>query len=317
MVNLSKDVQRAGLNPPPGAKPARPEEGQAFDARTNAIGPGYFDAMGVSLLRGRAFTATEAFGLGGSRVAILDEALARKLWPDGAALGQQIQWAAKDGKPDPGPPMEVIGIVAATRSGLFEREPGGAVYLPIAQEFVSNVHLHVRPMRPDPDMVDLVRREVRAEAPGLPLFGVRTFATHLETAVEYWLLRLSTLLFAFFGAMAMVVALVGIYGVTAYAVVRRTREIGVRIAVGARPVEVLRMMLSDSLATALGGVIAGWLLGLGVGRVMASVFVDVPAFDPWTFALVPLGFVTAALAATWLPARRATEVNPVTALRAE
>jgi len=213
--------------------------------------------------------------------------------------------------------MEVIGIVAATRSGLFEREPGGAVYLPIGQEFVSDVHLHVRPLRSDPALVDLVRREVRAEAPGVPLFGVRTFATHLETAAEYWLLRLSTLMFGFFGAMAMIVALVGIYGVTAYAVVRRTREIGVRIAVGARPAAVLRLILVENLATAVAGIAAGWLLGIGVGRVMASVFVDIPAFDPWIFSLVPTCFVLAALGATWTPARRASAVNPISALRAE
>ena len=125
------------------------------------------------------------------------------------------------------------------------------------------------------------------------------------------------MLFAFFGVTATIVALVGIHGVTAYAVVRRTREIGVRIAIGAQPGAVLRLILGENLATALGGVAAGWLLGLGVGRVMASVFVDVPAFDPWTFGLVPTGFALAALGATWTPARRATAVNPVTALRAE
>jgi ABC-type antimicrobial peptide transport system permease subunit len=179
------------------------------------------------------------------------------------------------------------------------------------------VFFHVRPARPDPDLVSAVRREIRATAPGLPLFGVRTFAAHVETAAEYWILRLSTLLFAFFGVMAMAVALVGIYGVTSYSVARRTREIGVRMAVGARPMAVLRMIMSDSLGTAAGGVAAGWLLGLGVGRVMSSVFVDVVAFEPWTFALVPAGLVLAALAAAWGPARRATQISPMTALRTE
>ena len=115
----------------------------------------------------------------------------------------------------------------------------------------------------------------------------------------------------------MLVALVGIYGVTSYAVARRTREIGVRMAVGARPAAVLRMILGESLKTTAGGVAVGWLLGIGIGQVLASTFVDMKGFDLWTFALVPVGFVTAALAATWLPARRATEINPVTALRAE
>ena len=162
-----------------------------------------------------------------------------------------------------------------------------------------------------------MRQEIRTAAPALPLFGVKTFAHHLETALEYWMLRVSLLVFAAFGGLAMVVALIGIYGVTSYTVARRTREIGVRMAVGARPAAVLRMILSESLATAAGGVAAGWLLGLGVGRLMASLFVDMRAFDPWTFALVPVAFILAAIAATWMPARRATEVNPVTALRAE
>ena len=317
MINLSKDVQRAGVAADPGARPATPEAGQAFDARTNSVGRGYFDAMGVRLLGGRTFTTAETFGSGGPRVAVLDETLARKLWPDGSALGQHIQWAAAAGRRGPGPPIEVVGIVATTRTGLFEGEPGGAVYLPLAQEFVSNVYFHVRPVGPDPDLVEKVRREVRAAAPGIPLFRVRTFAAHVETAAEYWMLRLSTTLFAFFGVLAMVVALVGIYGVTSYAVARRTREIGVRMAVGARPAAVLRLILSESLGTAIAGVAAGWLLGLGVGRVMASIFVDLPAFDGWTFTIVPVGFVLASIAATWAPARRATEVNPVTALRAE
>jgi ABC-type antimicrobial peptide transport system permease subunit len=125
------------------------------------------------------------------------------------------------------------------------------------------------------------------------------------------------LLFAFFGVMAMVVALVGIYGVGSYSVARRTREIGVRMAVGAHPAAVLRLILSESLGTTAGGVALGWLLGLGVGRVMSSVFVDVASFEPWTFALVPTGFVLAALAAAWGPARRATQVSPMTALRIE
>jgi ABC-type antimicrobial peptide transport system permease subunit len=137
------------------------------------------------------------------------------------------------------------------------------------------------------------------------------------TSAEYWMLKLSTSLFAFFGGLAMVVALVGIYGVTSYAVARRTREIGVRMAVGAKPATVLRMILRESLFTTGGGVAVGWLLGIGIGQALASTFVDMKGFDGVTFTLVPVGFVLASIAATWAPARRATEVNPVTALRAE
>ena len=115
----------------------------------------------------------------------------------------------------------------------------------------------------------------------------------------------------------MVVALVGLYGVMAHAVVRRTREIGIRIAVGAEPAAVRRMILGESLAISIGGVAAGLLLGVAVGRLLASVFVDVAAFDVVTFTVAPVAFVAAAVAAAWVPARRATRVDPTLALRAE
>ncbi len=317
-ISISRGVQRAGLRPPPGSKPSTPEAGKAFWAPWNAVGTSYFDAMGIRVLEGRRFAATEVYGQGAPRVAIVDEALARMLWPDGNVLGESIQWAeVDDTRPGFGEPMQVVGVVSSTRQQLFERDPRGAVYVPLAQDFATNVFFHVRPERSGMDLVDAVRKEVRAAAPAVPLFGVRTFSTHVATSPEYWALRLSTSGFTFFGVMALAVALVGIYGVTSYAVARRTREIGVRMAIGARPVEVLRLILGESLGTVTAGVAVGWLLGIAVGRLMSSVFVDVPAFDAWTFALVPFGFVAASLCATLLPARRATAVNPVTALRME
>lgn len=317
-INVSREVQRAGVRPPPGSQPATPEAGKAFDAPWNAVGRSYFDALGIRLREGRRFTATEVYGQGGPRVAIVDETLARLLWPDGNALGQQIQWAATDDiRQGAREPMQVVGIVSPTRQQLFDTNSRGAVYVPLAQDFVSNMFFHVRPERPGDELVDLVRTEVRAAAPAVPLFGVRTFSAHVAASPEYWFLKLSTSGFSFFGLMALAVALVGIYGVTSYAVARRTREIGVRMAVGARPAAVLRLILGESLGTVGFGVAVGWLLGVGVGRFMASVFVDLPPFDLWTFALVPFGFVAASLCATLLPARRATAINPVSALRAE
>ena len=316
-VSISRPVQRAGVRPPPGARPVTPEEGRAFYAPWNGIGAAYFDAMGITLLRGRRFTTAEAYGKGAPAVAIVDESLARKLWPDGDALGQRIQWAATDTNPTPSGPIEVVGIVSRTQRELFEDIPRGAVYVPLAQGFMSSVHFHVRPGAPSSTLTDAVRAEIRAAAPALPLFSVKTFASHVNSSLEFWGITLTAAMFAAFGALAMLVAVVGIYGVTAYAVARRTREIGVRMAVGAKPGAVLRLILGESLRTTFGGVGIGWLLGLGVGQIMASMFVDLAPFDPWTFALVPVGFALAALVATWVPARRATAVNPVTALRSE
>lgn len=316
MIDVDRDVQRAGAPPLHESNHATSESGQALDAAWNAVGARYFEAMGVSLLQGRRFTPTETFSEGAPLVAIVDEVMARKLWPDGSALGQQIQWAARAGVDTPGPPIEIVGIVSRVRDGLFE-QPRGAVFVPLAQGFETNVTFHVRPAVAGANLVEAVRQEIRAAAPGVPLFGVKTFALHLETAIEYWMLQVSLLVFGLFGVLAMAVALVGIYGVTAYTVARRTREIGVRMAVGAQPAAVLGMILSESLATAASGITAGWLLGLGVGRLMAGLFVDLPRFDLGTFALIPVGFIVAIVAATWLPARRATGISPTTALRTE
>jgi predicted permease len=317
--STSRPVRRAGVQPAPGSEPTTPEAGQRFYAPWNAIGAGYFEAMGVPLLQGRPFTQTETFGRGAPAVVIIDETLALRLWPAGDALGQRVQWAPDDMERNrmSTTTMEVVGIVARTQRELFENIPRGAVYVPFAQGFTSNVYFHVKPVAATPGLVERVRLEIRDAAPGLPLFSVTTFAAHVDSSAEYWGLTLMALMFGSFGGLALLVALVGIYGVTAYTVSRRTREIGVRIAVGARPGAVLGLIVRESLTTTLAGIAAGLILGIGVGRVMASMFVDLAGFDVWTFALTPVGFVLAALAATWVPARRATTVNPLNALRAE
>ena len=196
---------------------------------------------------------------------IVDEVLAAQLWPDGSALGQRIQWSEGEPAAADAAPMEVVGVVARTQLGMFERTPRGNVYVPFQQGYMSNAFFHVRPAGPaTAALVDAVRREVRDAAPGVPLFAVRTFADHLDASAEYWSMRVSSGLLLFFGLMAMIVALVGIYGVTAYTVARRTREIGVRMAIGARPGEVLALIMRESAATLAAGVALGWLLGAGL-----------------------------------------------------
>lgn len=315
--STSKPVRRAGVQPPPGVEPTTPEAGRRYYAPWNAIGTGYFEAMGVRLLQGRTFTPTETFGRGAPQVVIIDDTLALRLWPDGDALGQRVQWAPDETDRMSAVPMEVVGIVSRTQRELFEDVPRGAVYVPFAQGFTSNVWFHVKPSVATADLVERVRQEIGSAAPGLPLFSVRTFAAHRDSSAEHWALTMMAVMFGSFGGLALLVALVGIYGVTAYTVSRRTREIGVRIAVGARPSAVLGLIVRESVTTTLAGIAAGLILGIGVGRVLASMFVDLAAFDALTFSLAPAGLVLAALAATWLPARHATAVNPVNALRAE
>ncbi len=321
MVEISRSVRRAGINVPAGVRPERPEDGQQFDAPWNAVSGGYFTAMGVPLKQGRTFTAAEDYLTGGPGVAVVDETLARRLWPDGGALGQRIEIIQREPGASATPAtFDIVGIAGSTRRQLFEDELRGAIYLPFAQGAMGNATFHVRPRAAGGQsaaLADAVRREIRTAAPGLPLFGVRTFAEHMSSALEYWALWITGGLFAAFGALAMLVALVGIYAVMNYAVARRTREIGIRMAVGAMPVAVKRMILGEGLRLTLIGVGAGLVLGIGVGRMMGSLFVDLEAFDPLTFTVVPVGFLIAAVVAVWLPARRATRVDPLAALRSE
>jgi predicted permease len=316
MVNINEAVRRAGINVPDGARPQTPEDGRAFSVPWNAVSGGYFDAMGIPLLRGRTFTELESFNDGARRVVVVDEALARQLWPSEDALGQLVELVPDEPYTEP-KTLEVVGIVRSTRRQLFEMDFTGSVYVPFAQGARSNAYFHVRPALANPDFTDAVRREIREVAPNLPLFSAQTFASHMDNALEYWALQLTAALFAAFGGLAMLVALVGIYGVMSYAVVRRTREIGIRIAVGATNDRVKRMIVGEGLTLTLIGVSIGLLLGVGVGQVLASIFVDVSAFDVFVFTIVPVSFVAAALLASWLPARRATRVNPVTALRTD
>lgn len=340
MVNISRSVQLAGVQPAPDSKPASAAEGLAFAARWNSVGADYFTAMGLPLLRGRAFNAAETDHAGAPAVAIIDEVLARKLFPTGDALGQRIQFAERNAPRAPGgggsstgvsehvsrqagdaESLEIVGIVPATRWELFGDSSNGVVYVPFAQGFQSNVFFHVRLADPSPAaheaMVGTIRRELREAAPGVPVFAVKTFRQHLDGSMQLWTVRVGAWMFSVFGVLAMGLAAVGLYGVKAYAVARRTREIGIRLALGAEPATVQRMILRDGLTMALIGAALGLALALGLGQLLRSMLYRVSPFDPVAFTVAPLLLLGVALLACWLPARRATKVDPLTALRSE
>jgi predicted permease len=337
---VNRPVQRAGMKPAPNSHPATAADGLAFYVRWNSIGADYWTAMGLPLLRGRAFTKTEAESPDSAPVAIIDDVLAKKLWPDGDALGQRIQWAEGDSPTNfsgsgngPGTSnfyskhdgdaqsLEIVGIVPTTRWELFQSEVGGHIYVPFAQGFQSNVFFLVRtaPRVPGTDTAffDLIRREVHATAPGLPVISVRSFHQYIDSNVELWLVRAAAAMLLIFGGLALTLAAVGVYGVKAYAVARRTREIGIRIALGAKPGEVVRMILREGLVMTLSGVALGFLLALGVGRLFSSMLYQVSPVDPVVFTLAPCVLLSAALVACWLPARRAASIEPMQALRSE
>jgi predicted permease len=321
-ISIGRDVRRDGPAPAPDAKPATAAGGRAYNGRWNSVGASYFSTMGLPLRAGREFTAAEAAQPGAPRVAILDETLARQLWPDGDALGRFIRYGDRQaaGRGDD-TAMQVVGIVGASRVDYFDESPGGALYVPFAQGFSANAHFHIRPALYTTGaaaaLVPAVRDALRAAAPGVPVFKVRTFRQHAESSMEVWAMNLGSGLLGVFSCFAMIVAVVGIYSVKAYQVSRRTREIGIRMALGALPSAVQTLILREGLATAVCGIAAGLVLGLALNRLLASVLPGVRAFDPLVLLTAATLFLAVALLACWLPARRATKIDPMIALRAE
>src|SRR5262249_33515450 len=164
---------------------------------------------------------------------------------------------------------------------------------------------------------DLLRSAVRDVDPSIPIISLRTFAQHLDSNLDLWLVRAGAALFSIFGALALGLAVVGLYGVKAYSVARRTREIGIRMALGAQAGTVLRMIMREGFIMLACGVIIGLLLAVVSAKLLSGILYGVHALDPIAFIVAPLVLTAAALIATWLPARRATRVDPVQALRAE
>ena len=339
MFELSRKVQRAGLRLAADARPATAAEGLAFEVPWNSVGADYFSTVGLPVIRGRAFTEAEATQPG-PKVAVIDEVLAKKLWPDGDALGQRIQYvggsapsaqggggahARRSGDLNKGEKqeetIEIVGIVPATRHALFEKEPAGGIYLPFARGFQSDISFFVRfrslASGNEAATADLLRRTVHDVDPSIPIISLRTFAQHLDSNLDLWLVRAGAALFSIFGALALGLAVVGLYGVKAYSVARRTREIGIRMALGAQAGAVLRMIMREGSIMLFSGVTIGLLLAIATAKILSGLLYGVRALDPIAFTVAPLVLTIAALIATWLPARRATRVDPVQALRAE
>ena len=298
--------------------PNAPEPG--VDALLTSTTPGYLAAMSVPLLRGRDFTATEARDEKSPRVAIIDEAFAKKIFPAGDALGRHIRYtqAPTDGSPAE---LEIVGICAAHRHDALQKQDRPRVFVPLAQAYQPNVFLHVRFASLDDAATRAAIAGVRAALlevdPQMPVLSLAPMADSLDRNIQLWIVRLGAVMFGIFGGIALVLAAVGVYGVKAYAVARRTREIGIRMALGAEPGSVQRMILREGLVMTLTGAALGLLLAFGLGRLCAGMLYDVSPMDPLAFTLAPAVLFVTAMLACYLPARKATRVSPLTALRSE
>jgi predicted permease len=290
-------------------------------AEFRAVGAAYFRTLNLPMVRGREFTDLEEMSATGRPVAIIDERLARRLFGSEDPLGQMIRYAERPGEAgkEERRPMEIVGIAPPIRDELFDRTAGPAIYEPWAQHYRGNAFIHVRAAQSGADraLLQAIRREIREYDARLPVMDATTMREFHSRSLELWAARSGGRLFLTFGLLALLLAVVGLYGVKSYVVSQRTREIGIRMALGARPRDVLRMVLQEGAILAAVGVAVGLPLAALLGVALSSLLYDVKPLDPLVFSLAPALLALAALVATWLPARRATRVTPLTALRTE
>ncbi|MGE3488794.1 MAG: ABC transporter permease [Vicinamibacterales bacterium] len=274
------------------------------------VTPHFHKTMGLALIKGRDFT--EAEGASQTAVAVINDTMARKLWPDIDAIGGRFRLA------DVEPPQwfTVIGVAPDIRQfDMTDDAPRPAAFVPYPYRPSVNTGVVIRTTSDPARLSAAVRSEIRAADPGLAVFSVRTMEDLRESS--YWRFRLFGYMFGSFGAAALFLAAIGVYGVLSFAVSQRTQEMGVRVALGAQQSDVLRLVVRQGVTLALIGVVVGVVGAFGVTRVIASLLYNVTPSDPISFIGVALFLTAVAFIASYLPARRAMTVDPIVALRNE
>jgi predicted permease len=268
----------------------------------------YFETMRVPLLRGRTFTAQD--NEKAPLVAIVNEVMAQKFWPSQDPIGKRFSMKGIEG-----PYIEVVGLSKQGKYGNPGENPTPFFYLPVEQSTPLVATLQLRSSVPPETLGPQVETAIHQLAPGLPLFSMETMEQSLEGANGLFLYRMSTRFSGALGLVGLLLAMVGVYGVISYAASQRTHEIGVRMALGASRVDILKMILRQGLFLIGGGVIAGLVLTFLAGRGLNSLLVGVSGSDPLTLALASLLLATVGFLASFIPARRALNVEPLKALR--
>jgi ABC-type antimicrobial peptide transport system permease subunit len=269
------------------------------------VSPGYFYTLGIPVLKGRTFTDHDDERA--PKVAVVNETLARHMWPGEDAVGKQLPLIDEE--------LTVIGVVGNTRHEGLSQDVKAEIYVPYLQEAQNSMQLALRTVAEPASLVSAVRGEIAAIDPGQPIYQVATLEQTLSNSVAPR--RFNMLLLGIFAFIALALATVGIYGVMAFSVTLRTHEIGIRMALGAERRDVLGLVVREALRLTLVGILLGVAGAWALTRLLTSFLYDVRPTDPLTFLVVPAGLVAVAILASYIPARRAAKVDPMVALRYE
>ena len=271
----------------------------------NEVGDRYFETLRIPIVRGRAFTSTDRQGA--PAVIIINEAMAKQFFGDEEPLGRHLHLF---GRP---PARQIVGIAKTIKyNGLGENETAH-MYVPLEQNYAPQVIVQVRATGDADALLGTVRQELQQLEPTMPLLNVNTYRTVVRTSL--WAPRMGASLLTVFGVLALLLAAIGLYGVMAYNVSQRTREIGIRMAIGAQGQDVRNMVVRQGLVLAIGGVVLGAAAALGLARLVTNLLFGVSGADPITFVAIPLLLLVVASIATYVPAWKASRVDPVSALR--
>jgi predicted permease len=278
----------------------------------NGVTSDFFSTMGMRLVRGRGFSLDDRAG--SASVMVINERMADFFWPRQNPLGKCI----KIGN-DSLPCAEVIGVVATARVSQIQEEPRAMYYVPLEQSAMREMPrdriLFIRTQGKPGLLVPNIRTAIQGTGPNLPFANIRTFQSQIDPEIQPW--RLGAVMFGVFGGMALLVAALGLYSVMSYTVVQRTHEFGIRSALGATPRRIIRSVLRDGLRIVVAGAALGLVIALLGGRFLAPLLYQTSARDPAVFAVVIGTLLAASIAAIVVPARRATRVDPLEALRAD
>jgi len=313
MTELGKNLTASGT--------VASKEHPALEARYNIVSEDYYKTLGIPILRGRTFTTTESTEGSKSRVAIVDRLAADKLWPGRDALGKHLRVDTDKGNDArEARELEVVGVVGNIREEIFGGKMAPHLYVPFGQEYQGNVQFHVRVAggrEAEQQALEAIRSEILATNERLPLLTLQTMRRHLESSDELWLVRTGAHILEIFGGVALLLAVIGLYALNSYTVARRTREIGIRMALGADAASTLQMILGEALKVTVVGIGSGLLLAMGLGQVLAAFLYDVRGLDGIVFGGATALLALVALFACYMPARRAALVDPMIALRYE